>query len=156
MPKHMVLIDPTIATRPDVLDLVADGKHRAVLAHLLALVFITDRETNGFLHRGVLKLVHARRTDVNALVGAGLWVPHGDGWMITDWVDNQKFRPRVPVGKLVRGTVFKRDGFACVLCGASERLSIDHIKPWSRGGTNAMDNLQTLCLSCNSTKRDTY
>jgi hypothetical protein len=51
-----------------------------------------------------------------------------------------------------RNAVFLRDKFVCVLCGKDENLSIDHIKPVKLGGTNDLDNLQTLCLPCNLKK----
>lgn len=37
-----------------------------------------------------------------------------------------------------------------------EFLSIDHIKPVSKGGSNNLENLQILCLSCNSKKSNKY
>lgn len=37
----------------------------------------------------------------------------------------------------------------CVKCGATENLTIDHIKPLSKGGTNSKRNLQCLCGPCN-------
>lgn len=52
----------------------------------------------------------------------------------------------------LRISVFERDGFACRKCGSGERLSIDHIKPVVDGGSNDPENLQTLCVSCNSKK----
>ena len=52
----------------------------------------------------------------------------------------------------VRWRVFKRDGYRCVLCGVDSDLTIDHIHPQSKGGTNSMLNLQTMCRSCNSSK----
>lgn len=52
----------------------------------------------------------------------------------------------------IRQHIFERDGKICLHCGASERLSVDHIKPESKGGTMNFSNLQTLCVSCNSKK----
>lgn len=40
----------------------------------------------------------------------------------------------------------------CQICGTMERITIDHIIPLTKGGTNYIDNLQPLCLSCNSSK----
>jgi len=39
-------------------------------------------------------------------------------------------------------------------CSNSGKLTIDHIKPLSRGGSNWPSNIQMLCLTCNCTKRD--
>lgn len=43
-------------------------------------------------------------------------------------------------------------GNVCLRCGTSKRLSIDHVIPISKGGTNTVDNIQPLCGKCNSTK----
>lgn len=53
----------------------------------------------------------------------------------------------------VREFILKRDGYKCVYCGSSENLQIDHIKSVYNGGENRIDNLQTLCKSCNTRKR---
>ncbi len=51
---------------------------------------------------------------------------------------------------LTRRNVFHRDGHRCQYCGiSSDRLSIDHIQPRSRGGTHSWDNVTTACLRCN-------
>ena len=50
-----------------------------------------------------------------------------------------------------RDFIFKRDD-CCLICGTKEKLTIDHIKPISKGGSNKIENLQTLCASCNSNK----
>lgn len=56
----------------------------------------------------------------------------------------------------IRSFIFKRDGFKCLKCWNINNLQIDHIIPISKGGENKISNLQTLCNSCNSVKRDTY
>lgn len=55
----------------------------------------------------------------------------------------------------LRFQVLPRDRFACRSCGASPaskasvELQVDHVRPWSRGGETTLENLQTLCSSCN-------
>ena len=45
-----------------------------------------------------------------------------------------------------------RDGWACVKCSRYWPLQVDHIKPRSLGGTNDLENLQTLCSPCHQIK----
>jgi len=40
----------------------------------------------------------------------------------------------------------------CQLCGSVGPLSIDHVVPLSKGGSNSLSNLQALCCLCNSSK----
>lgn len=52
----------------------------------------------------------------------------------------------------IRRAVLRRDRWRCLWCGwdvASVPLEVDHVIPWSAGGTNATDNLRTLCQVCN-------
>jgi hypothetical protein len=70
----------------------------------------------------------------------------------------KKAKRREPLGLSKRYFVLKRDGFQCVLCGASGKdaqLEIDHILPVSAGGKDNLENLRTLCFKCNRGKRDT-
>lgn len=58
----------------------------------------------------------------------------------------------------LRYEVLKRAKFHCELCGISadmKALEVDHIVPRNKSGTDDIDNLQALCYSCNSMKRDT-
>lgn len=66
------------------------------------------------------------------------------------FLDKQESRRYIPTA--IRRTVFERDGYACVTCGATDRLSLDHIIAYSRGGEDTLENLQTMCTPCNSRK----
>lgn len=61
-------------------------------------------------------------------------------------------RSRKPISNKLRKRVYERDHCRCVTCGATDHLSLDHIIPWSLGGEDTMENLQTMCRSCNSRK----
>ena len=50
--------------------------------------------------------------------------------------------------------VFERDGAICKKCDRQDTLTIDHIIPLSKGGSNHLDNLQVLCEKCNRIKRN--
>ena len=58
----------------------------------------------------------------------------------------------------LRWKVLQRDRFTCRGCGASPALKpgvelhVDHNKPWSEGGETVLENLQTLCATCNLSK----
>jgi len=62
------------------------------------------------------------------------------------------------ISKTKRYEVIARDNFSCCLCGIGRegQLEVDHIIPRSKGGSDDMDNLQTLCFDCNRGKRDKY
>lgn len=52
----------------------------------------------------------------------------------------------------VRFTVLRRDGYTCRYCGRKApfvSLQVDHVVPWSIGGTNELSNLVTSCKECN-------
>lgn len=61
---------------------------------------------------------------------------------------------RAKVSNELRQEIFERDGYTCVICGSTEKesLEIDHIMPISKGGKTEPDNLQTLCHDCNIRK----
>lgn len=52
-----------------------------------------------------------------------------------------------------RQAIYHRDGDACVWCGSRESLTLDHLTPRDRGGTNDADNLVTACHPCNSERQ---
>lgn len=65
------------------------------------------------------------------------------------WITNER-----------RLAIYLRDGFLCVLCqcdlhdAAPEEITLDHIIPRSKGGSNRSFNLVTVCRSDNSSKKD--
>lgn len=65
---------------------------------------------------------------------------------------------RVSISVRKRFEVFKRDGYACRLCGARAEdgaaLHVDHRVPVAKGGGNQDDNIWTLCDRCNLGKSD--
>jgi len=65
---------------------------------------------------------------------------------------------RITLGR--RARIYLRDSYTCMGCGLNDptgkALTIDHIKPRSKGGTNDDRNLQTMCSPCNNAKGDTW
>lgn len=54
-----------------------------------------------------------------------------------------------------RVEVYERDNWTCQYCGEmvnSENVTLDHFVPQCQGGSNALENLRTACLMCNSVK----
>lgn len=63
-----------------------------------------------------------------------------------------------------RLAIYKRDDYMCYLCGDNlsldtpvncpKALTLDHVHPRSKGGTDDPDNLKTCCRECNIKKAD--
>ena len=70
------------------------------------------------------------------------------------------FRHRTPrtVNDRLRFLMMRRDNFKCCICGISPAINpgtvlvADHIKSWDAGGETVIENLQTLCETCNGGK----
>ncbi len=72
--------------------------------------------------------------------------PKGTGWQGMNWIRKDK-----------RLALYMRDGCACLYCGAGVetcKLTLDHVKPSSKGGSNSERNLVTCCAACNSSRCD--
>jgi hypothetical protein len=62
---------------------------------------------------------------------------------------------RAPLAGPVRLGVLLRDSFRCAHCGFSVRrelAEVDHIRPWSAGGSDFTSNLRTMCSPCNQAR----
>jgi len=90
-----------------------------------------------------IELFHAGKISKDQLLGA-----------------QQSVNVRRTIPLNVRWQVLKRDNYTCVRCGRSPskdhdvELEVDHIHPVAKGGTNEINNLQTLCRECNQGKKD--
>lgn len=61
-------------------------------------------------------------------------------------------RKKTQVPKKLRAEILRRFKFICVGCGETRNLTVDHIIPAIKGGSDSAENLQILCRSCNSKK----
>lgn len=59
---------------------------------------------------------------------------------------------RKHIPKKVREAVWERDGGACVECGATSDLQLEHEKPLWMGGDNSVENLRLMCTACHQPK----
>lgn len=102
----------------------------------------------------------ARRTPPPRWIVGDLFAAPSRAWHEWHWARGLKLR-RIPnyqprgrrrIPDDLRIAVYERDNYTCLHCGSVENLSLDHIHPYSRGGEDTLENLQTLCRSCNSKK----
>ena len=72
-----------------------------------------------------------------------------------DFIKDRKLRDFTPEQK---ETIFKRDGYKCVICGRGKadgiEIHADHIKPRDLGGESTIENGQTLCAQHNFQKKN--
>lgn len=55
----------------------------------------------------------------------------------------------------LRLAVFIRDNHKCIYCGqVGGLLEVDHLHPFSKGGSDDIENLATACVRCNRQKQD--
>lgn len=63
--------------------------------------------------------------------------------------------PRRSMDQATRRTLYDRQEGRCVYCRRYfpvDIMHVDHKRPFSKGGSDEMDNLQVLCPTCNSSK----
>jgi 5-methylcytosine-specific restriction endonuclease McrA len=71
---------------------------------------------------------------------------------VRDWQALRKSE-RTGLTAMFTPSVVRQDyGECCWACGSQERVSIDHIVPLSRGGSNYAFNVRLLCAGCNRRK----
>lgn len=126
-----------------VLCILADGNHQVEIT-------FDDLVAYTSIHKRTLLSV------INGLCRIGLISRDGDRYAVLQVESPLGQGERLPlrVKPEVRAIVFARDGHACIACGSTRNLEVDHIVPRSRGGDHVLENLQTLCGPCNASKGD--
>lgn len=147
-------LDDSILTHPKVAGLSAG----AGWLWVRALVYCNKHLTDGELVPAALKVLQARRRDLDELLAAGLLETAPGGYQIHDY--SQWNETRASVLGARRAARLRADARAthpglllqsCAYCGG-DGGTIDHIVPISRGGDNSPENLAASCRRCNSRK----
>lgn len=61
-------------------------------------------------------------------------------------------RTRMAIPDAVKVAVWNRDAGVCVECRSEIELQYDHVIPFSKGGSDEVENIQLLCRVCNQRK----
>lgn len=59
------------------------------------------------------------------------------------------------ISKAKREKVYLKYGGHCAYCGKTltkKELTVDHVMPSCKGGSDSIDNLRACCIECNRTK----
>jgi len=56
------------------------------------------------------------------------------------------------IGPVDEAALYKRDGYRCLYCGATDNLTLDHVAPLAEDGSHCEENLVVACKPCNSSK----
>jgi hypothetical protein len=154
-----IRIDDRFADHPKFLDVSEQVADAALALWLRALAYASRHNTSGFIVGGALHhLCASESRDLAAaeLVRVGLWettvrgwriVPllHGDGREMTGvWRDEWSRKNYA--------AAYERDGSVCRYCGSTDDLTVDHVVPRARGGSDNLENLAVACRRCNSRK----
>lgn len=133
-----------IATYEEAKALLSHSHRDASFAEVLAVLL------QEFIDRHSPVARHRRREEKHAVSRSGKYSTVGaDG----EHSDRQRSR-HIPVS--IRDEVFTRDGGQCTYvapdgnrCQATHALQVDHIRPYSAGGTHNRENLRLLCAAHN-------
>lgn len=94
-----VRLETNVITNPKLLTLYGERKHRAALAYLLGLAYCGHAETDGYIPKGALGMLQATTADAAAIVAAGLWIEHTDGYLVPGWAEYQPTKAIIENGR---------------------------------------------------------
>lgn len=147
-----LLLSETFYSDPRVLQ--AGNRAIGSWVQMLSWLALWPDETS--IHPACRRMFRATPLVVKKLVDAELLVesecglePLGQGELWKKYHPSTS-RPKIP--DRLRALVMERDEYRCQKCSATEKLSLDHILPYSMGGPHTEENLRVLCRSCNSAR----
>lgn len=155
-PQSFLRVDGAMCFAPSTLPL----SDRAFRLHITALIWQAGQNRgNTYVPDAVVVMLcrpirGRRQAIIQELLDGEVWLPAAGGY----WVDDENatvvpFGGRRPlIDPVMRQSIYERDGFCCLFCGATGDLSLDHVVPFSLGGEDSYANLRTLCVSCNSAR----
>ena len=95
--------------------------------------------------------------DVNMLHHKGKLISNNNGYYKYD-PDSEREGEFNDFSETDKQAIFRRDGYKCVICGLGEqdgvKIDADHKIARSKGGSNTLENGQTLCRKHNTLKKD--
>lgn len=108
----------------------------------------------------LIKQNHINKSDINDLVKSYINSHYRRKFKPGPLSTNQNYeltQRKRNITPSMRIKVFERDNYTCQICQRSSKhdhvkLEVDHIIPVSRGGSDNISNLQTLCFDCNRGK----
>ena len=135
----------------------------------LVIDFFTNHPNMEFEHAPVVDWVTEQRVAMGYNPPRDIWRMvrqlHQDGMLIQVEKGIYKYDPKYEhdtelqdFPEAVKRAIFERDNYRCVVCNLGREdgvsLAADHKKPKSKGGTNTLENGQTLCYKHNSMKKN--
>lgn len=81
------------------------------------------------------------------------WFRRNPGMRSKYWRAYEALRLNAPGDGATLSELISEHGPLCYLCGTAEAITVEHMIPLSRGGSNERENLRPACKSCNSSKR---
>lgn len=154
-----ILIDTIFDDHPTFLEVDPRHLDAATSLWVRAAAYCSRHQTAGDVPRSALPaLCRDREADAVAreLVRVGLWNATPTGWSFREVLMGSG-RPMLALARAhwsrdAYAEVYCRDGHACRYCGSGDDLTVDHVVPRCRGGSDRLENLVVACRSCNSRK----
>lgn len=95
------------------------------------------------------RIAHTRVQAIEGFASVGQVIEAGELWRTNQRHDRVRTGDRDEIPTYVRAAIWFRDGGRCSECHPEYPnpgpMHLDHIKPWSAGGSDTSDNLRLLC-----------